>query len=110
MNKMYWFRGRMRKMQKMRSFMWRGFCITIYNNHLRGFQYEWKCVPVSQQAKRLAGQNTLYDPTSSRTFHSAVWYAKSIINCCYQPFYYTDQAYKYNTERKGLKYFIPLEE
>lgn len=75
-------------MRKMNSFKYRGFKVTIWDNHIYGFRYEWKIEPLTPSLLRMCGmKKILHDPTSARFRSgnhpgkpSAEYWAKSEIN------------------------------
>lgn len=44
------------------------FEITIFDNHIYGFRFEWRIKPLTQSTRKFCGNNEyVWDPTSSRT-------------------------------------------
>lgn len=83
---------RIRRMRGMRGFVWRGFKVTLYNNHSYDFRFEWKMVPLGSSMLRLTKWNGKYhklmhDPTSMRFLSGAKDGAKEHINEMRSPFY-----------------------
>jgi len=72
--------------RKMKSFLWKGFKVTIVNNHRYGFKYEWEVQAYSVQVKALCYVNKIpnvqYDPTSAKTFTYAKNGGKVRVNEC----------------------------
>lgn len=74
--------------RKMKTFYWKGFEITIWNNKIYGFKYEYTCKPVTKQAISMAKkamvypweQNGLNDVTSHPTVADAVFMGKQTVN------------------------------
>lgn len=70
---------------KMRSITWRGFRITIWNNHVYGFRYEYTIEPLGMTSKRLTIHRgkmipIIYDPTSMPNIQATILYAKIAID------------------------------
>jgi hypothetical protein len=80
-----------RKMRKMRGFLYHGFRIFIFNNHYYSFRYEWQINPVSSTSKRLLMRNginkQINDPTSMPTSKPTVYYAKMQVRELKNPFW-----------------------
>ena len=70
----------------MKRFLWKGFKVTIINNHRYGFKYEWTVEAYSAQVKALCYVNAIpkiqYDPTSAKTLIDAKDGGKVRVNEC----------------------------
>ena len=106
MKKRYWFLRKDFRMQELRSFLYRGFRITVYNNRLPGFRYEYKCQPISQSARHLSNNKVLHDSSSTGSIRRCMHYAKIDVDAMYQPFYGVHGYYEYMTKTEGAKFFL----
>jgi len=65
------------KLRKVNSFRYRGFNVTIWDNHIYNFRYEWMLEPITQTALvKSQMKKKIWDPTSSR-FKSGDYSARS---------------------------------
>jgi len=82
-----WKNGPPRKNQKLRkleSYKYKGFSVTLWDNHIYGFRYEWSITPLTQTALvKSQMKKIIWDPTSSRFRkgqYGASYWAKIGIN------------------------------
>jgi hypothetical protein len=85
-------RAPQRTMRAMRGVRYRGFQITLYNNHYYSFRYEWKVRPLGPTMLRLTAyrgrlRHVIHDPTSARRRAVALEDAKVRINELRAPFW-----------------------
>lgn len=74
--------------RKMKVFYWKGFEITIWNNRIYGFKYEYTCRPLTHQALSMVKkailhpweQNNLNDVTSHPTVLDAIDAGKQFVS------------------------------
>ena len=74
--------------RKMKVFYWNGFEITIWNNRIYGFKYEYTCRPVTNQTINMVKkeltypweQNSMNDVTSHLTVLDAIYAGKRFVS------------------------------
>lgn len=56
-----------RRLRKLTSYKYKGFKVTLWDNHIYGFRYEWTIEPLTQSALvKSHMRKKIYDPTSAR--------------------------------------------
>lgn len=83
-----------RRVRKMRSFQWRGFKVTLINNHAYSFRYEYRVEPLGPSSLRLTRtkrnryyNRVIYDPTSMPRWRTSIEDGKQRVNELKSPFY-----------------------
>lgn len=78
------------RMIKMRSIRYKGFKITLFNNRIYGFRYEYKLYPLGPTSLRLTKcgnkfHKVIHDSTSTSRKKVALWYAKGHVETLARP-------------------------